>query len=391
MPMKMLIALLLTAVIAQAQTRPAPRPTPAPTAAPTTRPASAPASRPASAPVRYVLVMPTGFKSVVVGNHTAVVEPADEPWVRKTLETMTPSTLPSTMPTNIMERLAANRASLKAKMVADLALPDPAVVEKFFKETLEKQLGRYDEIAPPLFYMVTSGPRLKQLVKEGWSNPRFYYNRSADDVSMSRAVNLNSDGPGDDVLIPVFVAPDEALDVKQKRLVDTVRTIEDDLALKISQHSQASTQVAFITFIANEVLEPLKPKPEQEWFGVGASNVLSAKYLSLVNGMDAQALLADMTAELNPRVNPMRPSTVDLVHPTALTEMRPEAIPFYVDAYRRKATRVVSSWSVRAGEGSIAKVLTAMRKQMPPDGPGLVKLVQQVSGIDLTMELAPTP
>jgi hypothetical protein len=355
------------------------------------RAATAPATAPASAPVRFVLVVPTGFKAVAVGHHTAIVEPADEPWVRKTLETMAPTTLPSTMPSNLIEKLAANRDALRAALIADLAIADPAAVDKFFKETLTQQLARYDEIAPPLFYMVTSGPRLKQLVKEGWSNPRFYYNRAADDVQMSRAVNLSSEGPGDDVLIPVIVSPDEALDGKQKKLLDAIHTIEAELALKISQHSQASTQVAFITFIANEVLEPLKAKPEQEWFGVGVSNMLSARYLAQLNGMDYRAILADMTGDLHPRVNPMRPATVDLLNPTPLSDMRPEAIPYYVDAYRRKATRVVSSWSVRAGEGAIAKVLTAMRQQMPADGPGLVKLIQQTSGIDLTLELGSTP
>jgi hypothetical protein len=294
------------------------------------------------------------------------------------------------MPTQLLEKVAASRAALRAQMAADLALADPSVVDKFFKETLEVQLKRYDEIAPPLFYMVTSGPRLKQLVKEGWTNPRFYYNRSADDVQMSRSVNLNSDGPGDDVLIPVIVQPDEAIEVKRKRLADSIHRIESELAAKVSQHSQASTQVAFISFIAKEVLEPLKAKPEQEWFGVGMSNMLSARYLAQVNGMDVKALLHDMTMDLNPRINPIRPGTVDLLHPTSLPDMRPEAIPYYVDAYRRKATRVVVSWSGRAGEGSIAKVLTAMRKQMPADGDGLVKLIQQSSGIDLAPELTPT-
>jgi hypothetical protein len=351
--------------------------------------AQAPATAPASAPVRYVLLMPPGFKAVVVGSHTAVVEPADEPWVRKSLETLKPTTLPSTMPSTLLDRLAANRNTLRDQLVKDLALPDPKVADKFLDETIKKQLSRYDEIAPPLYYMVTSGPRLKQLVKEGWSNPRFYYNRTADDVQMSRAVNLNTDGPGDDVLIPVIVQPDEAADSKAQRLVNAIHTIENELAQRISQHSQATTQVAFISFMASDVLEPLKAKPEQEWFGVGASNVLSAKYLAQVNGMDPQAILTDMTADLNPRVNPMRPATVDLLHPTPLSDMRAEAIPYYVDAYRRKATRVVLGWTNRAGADSIPKVFAAMRKQMPADGAGLVKLIKDTSGIDLTAELGP--
>jgi hypothetical protein len=353
-------------------------------------PGAPPATAPATTPVRYVLVMPPGFKAVAMGNHTAIVEPTDEAWVRETLQTLAPTTLPSTMPANLLEKLAANRESLRAQMVTDLGLTDPSIVDKFFRETLEAQLKRYDEIAPPLFYMVTTGERLKQLVKDGWSNPRFYYNRAADDVQMSPAVNLSSDGPGDDVLIPVIVKPEEATDVKRKRLADTIHQIEAQLAARISQDSQARTQLAFIGFFASDVLEPLKARPEQEWFGVGMSNLLSARYLAQLNGMDLPTLLHNMTADLPPRVNPIRPGNVDLLNPTPLSDMRAEAIPYYVDAYRRKATRVVASWSTRGGEGSIAKVLTAMRKQMPADGDGLVKLIQQISGIDLTPELRPT-
>jgi hypothetical protein len=47
---------------------------------------------------------------------------------------------------------------------------------------------------------VTSPQTLKEIVKGGWSDPHFYYNRVADDVAFSSALVLSPEG-GDENLL----------------------------------------------------------------------------------------------------------------------------------------------------------------------------------------------
>src|SRR5262249_18376611 len=141
----------------------------------------------------------------------------------------------------------------------------------------------------------------------GWSDPRFYYNRAADDIQLTAAVNLNTDGVADDVLVPIIVDPDEPAEKRGPKLVETVHQIESQLAAKISQNSQLNTRVGFIGFIATEVLEPLKAKTDQEWFGVGFSGILSARYAARLTGVDANQLIQDTSGDW--QGNPIRPDT----------------------------------------------------------------------------------
>jgi hypothetical protein len=250
-------------------------------------------------------------------------------------------------------------------------------------------LKRYDEILPPLFYIVTTSSRLKELVKSGWSDPRFYYNRAADDVAWIPAVNINSEGPSDDALMPVIVEATATAEQNRDRLTTTIRQIEQSLAARVGVMAQGQSQSLFYAFIAEHVMDPLKLKEDQEWIGVGIAMVLSGRYVAQLIGMNASDLVRVMSAD-NPR-NPMRPAVVDLLHPTPRAEIRQEAVGAYIDAYRRKATRVVAQWVAGAGDDAIPKVLTALRQGVPPDGPGLLKLVQQQTGTDLSGEVGRGP
>src|SRR5262249_49456216 len=85
-----------------------------------------PSISPASAPARprHVLQMPSGFKTITVEGHTALLEPADEAWVNEALKVQQPTTLPTTMPVDVVAKFKAQRAELAKKIAADLVMPD---------------------------------------------------------------------------------------------------------------------------------------------------------------------------------------------------------------------------------------------------------------------------
>ncbi|HWP40246.1 MAG TPA: hypothetical protein VNL70_04925 [Tepidisphaeraceae bacterium] len=353
---------------------------------PTITPASLPTTGPATGPLPHRVVIPPGFKVLQIANHTALLEPADEPWVRQVLQNITPTTMPTTMPGDLLERLAAQRDALKTRLAADLALSDPAVVDRFLDENLLPLLRKFDEVNPPIYYMVTTRQRLVELLKGGWSDPRFYYNRAADDVQMRSAVNLNTDGPSDDVLIPVIYAPSDPPQTRSELLTRAIHGIELELAARLGLRAHQMTQQAFVAFVAEHLLPGVKLASDQQWFMIGTAFVLSARYIGQVSGMEEARVVAAMTAD-NPQ-NPMRPATIDLLHPTPPEQMRPQALGAYADAYNRKASRAIANWLSRAGPQALPKALLAIRQNPPADGAALISLIQQSSGVDLSSEVS---
>jgi len=80
---------------------------------------------------------------------------------------------------------------------------------------------------------------------------------------------------------------------------------------------------------------------------------------------------------------------IDLVNPLAPSSMKAGAVPYYDQAMRRKAVAVVAKWAEKAGEAAVTKALVAYRAKPPADGAALVKLITEVSGTDLSKDLAP--
>lgn len=67
--------------------------------------------------------------------------------------------------------------------------------------------------------------------------------------------------------------------------------------------------------------------------------------------------------------------------------MRPEYVPLYGGAMRRKSMLAVKAWLAAGGDTVIPKTLAALRANPCKDGEALVKLVQQTTGVDLSKEL----
>jgi hypothetical protein len=336
-------------------------------------------------PARHAVVVPTGYSILKANGRSVLVETNDAQWVQPALAAMGPTTLPSTMPADILAKFSASREQIKKRMMDDLAITDPAVVDKFFDRKLQPLLKQFIDYHPPLFYIVITQTRLKELLKSGWSDPRFYYNRAADDVQISGAFNLSIDQPGDDILLPIIYDPAYATDKKQELLNAQIHESERSITEAMANRAMVVTQVAMVDFIILQVSDPTKLKDDQTWIATGLSGVLSSEYAAMITRINAQLMEEEMSSD-NPR-NPIRSETIDLLHPTAAADMRPEAVRAYNDAYRRKAARVVLNWLKKGGQSATGKVIAAIHANPPADGAALIKMIQQISGVDLSTDV----
>lgn len=346
------------------------------------------ASSPASAPTtRRAIVVPPGFTRISESGREAICLLDDEPWVRAALASAPPTTRPSTMPIDLLERAQQHRAAIVGQIQQDLGFEDATIINEMFDQKLLPMLRQFDELAPPIIYMPTSRRKLRDLLRDGWEDPRFYYNRAADDVQFRMSVNLTIDQNADDTLLPALYEPADEPERRKQILIDTVRTSEAEVISAMSDRSQFLTQMAFVALVSEQAMNPLKLTPEQAWFGLGTSGFLSAKYASPILGMPREELVAAMTFE-HPR-NPVKAAPVDLLHPTPASELRERYVALYLDAMRRKSIAAVAEWTKQAGEDAIGKTLAAMRAAPPSDGAALVELIKQTTGADLTAALSP--
>lgn len=352
-------------------------------AASQTMPSSLPTLPPTTAPRREA-ILPPGFNRTEIEGRVFFLEPADESWVRAAVESTSPATMPTTMPADLLDRLAARRQSVAQQMVRDLALSDAKPIDEYIDQRLKVFLQRMDDYRPPLVYLVTSSPRLTEIMKQGWVDPRFHYNRAAAEVQYSTRVSLALDDRGDTV-VPLLYAADETPDARQRRIIEEIRGTEGGILDAVSRETLAMTTVGFVELVSSQALTALNLKPDQEWLGVGIAGVLAAIYVADLSGMSAEQLLDGLTQEN--RGNPIRPATIDLLRPMNLNELRPQMLGAYVDAYRRRAMQAVRVLYDRGGEGAIPKVIAAIRANPPADGPALVTLIQQTTGVDLTDSL----
>jgi hypothetical protein len=134
-------------------------------------------------------------------------------------------------------------------------------------------------------------------------------------------------------------------------------------------------------------MDPLGLKADQAWLALGVTGFLAARYSAPIIGVQQDELIAAMTADR--RRNTIRAATIDLLHPTPASNLREQYVPLYLDAMRRKSTLVVQDWVAQAGDDAIPKTLAALRQTKPADGPALLKLIQQTTGVDLSQNLAP--
>jgi hypothetical protein len=153
----------------------------------------------------------------------------------------------------------------------------------------------------------------------------------------------------------------------------------------VAMQAQRRAWMAFVQFIGEQAMAPLKPKPDQQWFTFGVSSVLGARYAAQLIGAPAEEVLAGLSMD-DPR-NPIRPATLDLLHPADPAQLRSSYLPAYIDAYNRKSVRATRALLDKAGDGAAAKVLAAWKASPPADGAALVALIKSATGVDIAADL----
>src|SRR4051794_35057950 len=247
-------------------------------------PTSAPAPATTQTAPRRQLVMPAGFHRVTAGSRVALCEDADHAWVQRVLTESKPATQPTTMPGDLVKMLGERRELLKGRITADLSLLDPGAVDKLIDQTLLPQAKKLQQLQVPVFYLVSTRDRLRDLLKSGWEDPRFYYNRAADDVAYDLELRLSVDRPMDDMVMPAVYPADTVANARETYLANVVRRNELSVADAVSRQVQVATQIAMIEFIHQQSIAPLKLKADQEWFGLGVEQVLGCRYMADLTG-----------------------------------------------------------------------------------------------------------
>ena len=347
--------------------------------------AVSPAAAPANPP-RYQLVVPAGFEKVTVAGHTAVCQPQDVGWVRQALADVKPATRPTTMPADLLRRVKENRAAVTRQIVTDFAAPDDKGPNRLFDELLIPTLTKLDELRPPVFLLVCTQEKLRDLVAGGWGEPRFRYNRVAGEVSYDDRISMAIDRPMDDNVLPSIYGEKDTPEVKAKRLVAQVQKLDQDLARTLANEALPAVFNRLGQFIDEEYFVSLKLRRDQLWLAMGINGYFSGKYGSQLTGYARENWIRDITHE--DRGYPVSAGPIDLTHPVEEGSLKPGAAPYYAQAIRRKAVGVVVKWVEKAGEASVTKVMVALRTGMPADGAGLVKLIKDVAGVDVSKDVA---
>jgi hypothetical protein len=348
---------------------------------------AAPAQAAAAAPKRQELVVPPGYQKVTVGQHTALCEAGDVAWVRQALGEVKPPAKPTPAAADVIKGLADKRADLGRQVATDLGLAagDRSVGE-FLDGKLIPNLKKLDEARPPVFFLVTTREKLRDLTKTGWGEPRFHYNGVADAAAFDTSISFNIDRAMDDVVLPAQYTSATPVAERAKGLTAVVGDLDAKVAQMAAGQVTPVTFSLFVQFLREKHLDPLKLRRDQQWLAMGVSNYLGAKYTNGVTGVPQNELLRTLATE--PANFPVSARSIDLTHPADEASMRAELVPYYTMSMQRKALAVVAFWVEQAGEGAIPKTLAAVRKGVPADAAGLVKLVQEASGVDLSRYLA---
>lgn len=352
---------------------------PNPDAAPDGTNASATAAT--SQPAAKKLTVPPGFAIKKIGGRTFLIQPEDEKWISEAVAATTPTTRPTTMPADLMQSLLAHRTELQKQVTRDLALPDESAITTEVDQELIPLIQRFDRLDPPIYFMPARRETLKSLLRGGWTNPRFHYNRVMDDVLFDMRMTFATDRPMDDSIIPIVIEEGETPEVIRTRTIDTMSSMDQYIQSEISLQGQVQFQLAMMRFLDDQLSKDIKWGPEQAWCRIGLSGALSCYYAAEVTGVPVETLLLVMTYDAPRAIVPS--GRIDLLHPTKITDLRPELVDLYADALRRKSARVAASL-LEGHRQQLPLLLQSLRQSPPADGQALLKTIQATCQVDLT-------
>jgi hypothetical protein len=343
--------------------------------------ASAPSSAPATQPAPRKVVLPPGFKTVTINGRTVACEPVDEGWITTALLKISSTTQPATLPATLLQRLTDQRDALLHRIATDLAASDTSEIAKLYDHNLIEPIREMDHYRPKVIYLACGPDQLVQLMRNGWNDPHFYYNRAADAVSFTPAGSLPIDRPQDEALFPAAFNPKDPIEKREEALKVAVRSIEASIQASIEVRARTHVGATFALIVQQVGMAPLKLREDQTWFAMGTATYLSVLYTAGVLDADRGKML-DLFSN-DTRGNPLKASTIDLLHPQDMKQMRQQAIPLYFDAYRRKSTQAIRSLAEKGGESAIPKSIAAIREKKPADGAALVQVIKGATGVDL--------
>jgi hypothetical protein len=308
--------------------------------------------------------------------------------VKKALADIQPATRPATMPADLIKRATDARAELTKQMAADLGLSEKEVAP-LFDERLLPTLSKIDKLSPPVIFLVLTREKLRDVVTAGWGSPRYRLNRVTNEVNFDQNVMMSIDQPMDDSVLPAFYAAADAPDKRAANMAAGIRQLEGTLATMIARQANPVVFSAVAQHIGTALFGDAQKLPrDQQWFAQGATGYFAAKYTAAITGLPRDAWMMEIAYD-DPRL-PIGGRSIDLAKPLPESAMKPAAVPHYNQALRRKAIRVFGYWASepKGGEAGIAKVIAAVRAKQPADGAALIKLIQDVGGVDLTKALA---
>ena len=333
---------------------------------------------PTTMPVR--IETPPGCVRIDISGRVLITDPADADWVRKSGETA-PIGIPTTQASDLVTRFAERRGKIADAICGDLPTVKKNDVETYFDQVLKPALTAADAVHPYPVYIVLSAKRLTDVVSHGWENSRFHYNSVNDTVDITHGIAMSAEQPIENA-VALIVDNTTPESNREKYVADAVSRTELQLGQSVAAHATVSAIKSMSLFLLHGPLADLPNRPDQRWFLSGLTNVLAARYISMLQGSPLSQFVAEMVR--HPPGDPVNDDTINLLAPFPSDDLKPELVAPYGDACDRKSIAVMFLWLNRAGPEKVAPLLDALHKLPPADGPTLVRLIENVSGCDLT-------
>jgi hypothetical protein len=341
---------------------------------------------PSTQPAAHKAVVPPGYHVVTSGDRAAFCLPADDDWVKSALTSVPPTTRPSTMPSDLVSAANQHRADLTSQITGDFALADPKVVDAFFDNDLLTGLQKMSAMKLNVYYFPINHEDLISLLVGGWSDPRFHFNRYANEVGYSPFFHLSALQPMDDLIWWVPLQGGDTTSTRRDALEAQVKTLEALLTGDISLFTQNQAEHLLEIFIHKTIFVPLKLPAQLQWIDFGACNLFAVKYCSQITGMSRQY----WTEQLIGRPGEPRPYlAIDLTNTLDPSQIRPEFLAQYDEMLLPKGALVIQTLLAKAGDSALAKVLPAWRVHPPQTAQDLIQSVQAATGVDLTSVMRP--
>lgn len=346
--------------------------------------AQQPATQPA--PAASTVVTPKGFLRLEVNGRALICLPADKDWVAQAAGRVQTVGGPTTKPADLLARLAEKRDAVSAAMMKDLPDLKPSQIEKILDEQINPTLKNLMNARPRIVYIVAPAEHIREAMRDGWTDRRFHYNRVSDTFDFDRTVAVNVEGNEESAVAAMF-APNDAVADRVAALAQYITGTEDQVMQNVSSRATTLVLVTIADFIAREALKDLPRQEDQVWLVSGLSNVLAARYVSIFHGSPLRQFVDALI--VSPVDNPVNAAGLDLLHPLPVASLKPEFVMPQLDARRRKAIAVMFVWLDQAGVEKMMPMVNAVVRAKPTDGPTLVRVVKDTSGVDLTDLLLP--